>query len=100
MQGKNRINWKRNNLAIDCDFPGEDFKTETTESYNECLNRCVLFPNCTHFVWFNKTCHTRLKHVRKEMAIPKLGAFCGIVTPLGLNKILLISIKLNFIGKV
>lgn len=71
-------------MAIDCDFAGVDFQNENTDLYDDCLNSCVFSPICTHFVWLNNTCHKKQGHVTKNMSIPKLGALCGIVAPLGI----------------
>ena len=44
------INWNGNNWALGCDFRGNDlFNVQI--SGDQCGDRCVHTPGCTHFTW-------------------------------------------------
>lgn len=84
IDGKNQIEWKPENWAIDCDFYGDYSAVELTKTSEACLERCELNLDCTHYVWFNNTCIKKSGDVSKQMAFRRLGAICGIIVPIGI----------------
>lgn len=78
------INWNGNNWALNCDFPGNGFKSVAIKG-EDCGGRCASTSGCTHFTWTDHnggTCFMKRKNgISKKKAVPKNdgNAVCGII---------------------
>ncbi|CAF0859826.1 unnamed protein product [Brachionus calyciflorus] len=75
------LNWIGQN-AYDCDFSGNDIKSQIVNNFEACWINCLNNPNCTHYAFrlSDNSCYPKSKNgISQGEAIVKVEHICGII---------------------
>jgi hypothetical protein len=76
------IEWKKENYATSCQFPGNDASGEVVIGASECGPLCERsLEGCNHFNWKEGLCYLKQGKVRRDDAlfVDDVKSICGYI---------------------